>query len=179
MISTAHCEQGQLNISTNVVLPWFPFPPLFFFRVFSRPSERIGFIFTGAFMLGCFGSATFPPSLLFDLAPFEWETGPPEAGDAPACLCMRVPLSLCAERECQEDAWTLGPCSCGKISQEAPPPPSFLHPAGRKERRKASGYFTNHFTEAWGGACNARPNTGWWGAVSSLLSFRTPGSGWT
>lgn len=91
MISTAHCEQWQLNISTNVVLPWFRFPPPFFFCVFSRPSERIGFIFTRAFTSGRFASAMLPPSLLFDLAPLGWEAGAPDTACVQSESVRRMP----------------------------------------------------------------------------------------
>lgn len=147
MISTAHCEQWQLNISTNVVLPWFRFPPLFFLCVFSRPSERIGFIFTRAFMSGRFASAVLPPSLLFDLAPSGWEAGAPDTACVQSESVRRMP----------------GYWGHARVGRSVRKPPH-LPPSCRERRRKARGYFTSLFTEAWGGGCSTSPNTHWGGS---------------
>lgn len=146
MISTAHCQQGQLNISTNVVLPWFPFPP---FSVFPAPREdRFYFpLCWVSLALPC-----FPPSLVFDLAPFESEAGAPDTVSTPPCLCICVPLSLCVEWECQEDIGRHA--HVGRSVRKPPPPPARPPPSSilqrQKERRKARGSFTSHFTGAWG-----------------------------
>lgn len=114
MISTADSEQWQLNISTNVVLPWFRFPPIFFLRVFSRPSERIGFIFTRAFMSGRFASYLI------------W-------------LLWGGRLVLLTQLVCR--VRVSGGClDIGAMlvwEDQSGSPPTFLHPAGR-ERKKES-----------------------------------------
>lgn len=148
MISTAHCQD------TFPQMLFFPGSLSPLFRVSSPRPREDRFYFPlcwVSLVLPCF----LPPLRLIDLAPFESEAGAPDTVSTPPCLCICIPLSLCVERECQEDAWTLGPSSCGKISQEAPPP---LPPSSilqrEKERRKARGSrgsFTINFTEAWGG----------------------------
>ena len=69
-LSPAHCQQGQLNISTNVVLPFCPGSP------FQPPPHPRGLVLF-SFMPGFFGSAMLPASFVFDLAPFEAEAGAP------------------------------------------------------------------------------------------------------
>lgn len=79
--------------------------------------------------------------------------------------------SLCAEWECQEDAGILGPRSCGKIRQEAPPPPH-LPPSCRERKKEGKQEDTS---QVGGVVCNTIPDTHWWGVMASLLSFHTPG----
>lgn len=160
MISAAHRQQGQLNISTSVILPWFP-PPLF--SVFPAP-PRGSVLFS--FKLGFFGSAMFPPSVVFDLAPFESEAG------APPCLCVCVPTG---SGGCLDIGAKLGE----KISQEAPLPRPFLHPA-ETEREKESQRIP-HKSFYWGNTGPNTPNTHTHpGGKFCLPCYHfIPGLGWT
>lgn len=164
MISTAHCEQWQLNISTNVVLPWFRFPPppyIFFVCVCFPDPPRGSVLFSQEPLCRV---ALLPPSLLFDLAPLGWEAGAPDTACVQSESVRRMP-----------GYW--GHARVGRSVRKPPPPPPSSILQGEKERRKAGGYFTSHSTEAWG-VCSTSPNThthGGGGVVASLLSFYTPG----
>lgn len=123
------------------------------FQQYSRPLERIYFVFIGTFIKRWFRSDTdllsrlfirpglITPSLLFDLASLKSEllflfTLQSDTVNVRLCvfvICGSDGLCVCVKQECQEDAWILGSGLCGKISQEASPLSSILQ--GEKERK--------------------------------------------
>lgn len=120
MISTAHCEQGQLNISTNVVLPWFSPPPSFFCVFQTLRADRFYFhrsLYVGPLWF-CHVS-----SLLFGLAPLEWEAGAPDTACVQSESVRRMP----------------GYWGHARVGRSARKPPHHHHlPPSCRERKKES-----------------------------------------